>query len=173
VIQYCYLSCIPWFNDVNVLWVVTVLRWVMFSDIPHRHLISCPLRPDIFSEAPSNCVLSLRVTDLLSQRHVFGWIHLISFGKVGKVHPCTDTEALYRGRGRGIALTYHDHGTRRGWGVSVTPQLLFTPGKDPAPIVQEAGLAAGTVWTSAENLAPTGIRSPDRPARSQSLYRLR
>ena len=24
----------------------------------------------------------------------------------------------------------------------------------------------------AENLAPTGIRSPDRPARSESLYRL-
>jgi hypothetical protein len=31
----------------------------------------------------------------------------------------------------------------------------------------------GSVWTGAENLAPTGIRSPDRPARSQSLYRLR
>jgi hypothetical protein len=28
------------------------------------------------------------------------------------------------------------------------------------------------VWTGAENLAPTGIRSPDRPARSESLYRL-
>jgi hypothetical protein len=28
------------------------------------------------------------------------------------------------------------------------------------------------VWTGAENFAPTGIRSPDRPARSQSLYRL-
>jgi hypothetical protein len=27
-------------------------------------------------------------------------------------------------------------------------------------------------WTRAENLAPTGIRSPDRPARSESLYRL-
>ena len=26
--------------------------------------------------------------------------------------------------------------------------------------------------TSAENLAPTGIPSPDRPARSESLYRL-
>ena len=25
----------------------------------------------------------------------------------------------------------------------------------------------------AENLIPTGIRSPDRPARSESLYRLR
>ena len=33
--------------------------------------------------------------------------------------------------------------------------------------------APGPVWTSAENLAPpTGIRSTDRPARSQSLYRL-
>ena len=31
----------------------------------------------------------------------------------------------------------------------------------------------GPVWTGAENLAPTGIRSLDRPARSQSLYRLR
>ena len=30
-----------------------------------------------------------------------------------------------------------------------------------------------TVWTGAENLAPTGIRSPDRPAHSQSLYQLR
>ena len=28
-------------------------------------------------------------------------------------------------------------------------------------------------WIGAENLAPTGIRSPDRPVRSQSLYRLR
>jgi hypothetical protein len=50
---------------------------------------------------------------------------------------------------------------------------LFTPRKDTAPIVQEAGWAPGPVWTGAENLAPTGIRSPDRSARSQSLYRLR
>ena len=27
-------------------------------------------------------------------------------------------------------------------------------------------------WVGAESLAPTGIRSPDRPARSESLYRL-
>ena len=33
--------------------------------------------------------------------------------------------------------------------------------------------APGPAWTSAENLAPTGIRSPDRPARSESLYQLR
>ena len=38
-------------------------------------------------------------------------------------------------------------------------QLLFTPGKDLVPIVQEAGWAPGPVWTDAEKLAPTGIRS--------------
>jgi hypothetical protein len=44
----------------------------------------------------------------------------------------------------------------------------FTPGKDPVPIVQEAGWAPGPVWTGVENLAPTRIRSPDRPACSES-----
>ena len=43
------------------------------------------------------------------------------------------------------------------------------PGKDPVPIVQEAEWAPGPVWTGAENLAPNGIRFPDRPARSRSL----
>ena len=71
---------------------------------------------------------------------------------------------------RGIALLFHDHGTRRGWRISVTPRPLFTLGNDPVPIVQEAGWAPGPVWTGAENLAYTGIRSPDRPVRSQSLY---
>jgi hypothetical protein len=41
---------------------------------------------------------------------------------------CTGRTA-YRGS-RGIALPFHDHGTRRG---------LFTLGKDPVPLVQEAG----------------------------------
>jgi hypothetical protein len=44
------------------------------------------------------------------------------------------------------------------------------PGRDPVPIVQEAGWAPEPVWTGAENLAPTGIRSADRRARSESLY---
>jgi len=46
------------------------------------------------------------------------------------------------------------------------------PGKDPLPTVQEAGWAPGPVWTGAENFTSTRIRSPDRPARSESLYRL-
>ena len=48
----------------------------------------------------------------------------------------------------------------------------FTPRKDPVHIVQEAGWASEPVWIGAENLASTGIRSPDFPARSESLYRL-
>jgi len=48
----------------------------------------------------------------------------------------------------------------------------FTPEKNPVRIVQEAGWASGPVWTRVENLASTGIRSPDRPSRSESLYRL-
>jgi hypothetical protein len=52
------------------------------------------------------------------------------------------------------------------------PRPLSTLGKDPVPVVQEAGWAPGPVWTGAEILAPTGIRSSNRPARSQSLYLL-
>ena len=67
--------------------------------------------------------------------------------------------------GRGIAILFHDHGSRRGLVVSSTPPPYFTPGKDPVPIVQEAGWASGPVWTGGKTL-PTGIGSPDRPARS-------
>jgi len=49
----------------------------------------------------------------------------------------------------------------------------FTPGKDPVPIVQKVERAPAPFWAGAENLAPTGIRFPDRPAHIQSLYRLR
>ena len=31
-------------------------------------------------------------------------------------------------------------------------------------------LTPGPLWTRAENLVPTRIRSPERPARSESLY---
>ena len=58
--------------------------------------------------------------------------------------------------GRCIDLLFPDRGTRRGWVVSVTPRPLFTPGKDPVPIVQETGWAPGPIWT-AVNLAPPGF----------------
>jgi hypothetical protein len=57
-----------------------------------------------------------------------------------------------------------------GEGLTSRPGRSFNPGKEAVPIVQEEGWAPGPVWTGAESLAPTGIQSPDRPARSQSLY---
>ena len=57
-----------------------------------------------------------------------------------------------------------------GWVVKTTPRLLYARERDPVPIVQENEWATGPVWTSAESLAPTGVRFPDRPARSESLY---
>ena len=72
---------------------------------------------------------------------------------------------------RGIALLFHDRGTRRGWMVSPTPRQHFTPRKDPVPILQETRWAPGPVWTGGKSrLHRDSIL--DRPARSQSLYRL-
>ena len=83
---------------------------------------------------------------------------------------CTLVQALrlctghtgHRGS-RSIALPFHDHGTRRRWSVSVTPRPLFTLGKDPVPIVQEAGCAPGP--TGADNLAShrDSIPEPSSP----------
>ena len=55
--------------------------------------------------------------------------------------------------------------------VSSTPRPHFTPGKDPVPILQEAGWAPGPVWTGGKS-RPHRDSIPDRPARSQSLYQL-
>jgi hypothetical protein len=76
-----------------------------------------------------------------------------------KVRPMTGPEGPEGSRG--IALLVRDLGARRGWVVSTTPGRL-SPGKDPVPIVQEAGWTPGPVWTCAKNLAATGIRSPDQ-----------
>jgi len=54
-----------------------------------------------------------------------------------------------------------------GWVFNATRQPIY-PRDRTGTIVQEAGWAPMPVWTGAENLAPTGIRSPDRPARSES-----
>jgi len=60
--------------------------------------------------------------------------------------------------GRGIALLFHDCGTRRGMsGQQHGPAALYARER-PIPIVQEGGWAPGPVWR-AENLVATGIRS--------------
>ena len=71
--------------------------------------------------------------------------------------------------GRGIALFFHDRGTRRWWVVSSTPRPHFTPGKDPVPILQEVGWVPGPVWKGGKSRLHRDSIS-DRPARNQSLY---
>jgi len=60
--------------------------------------------------------------------------------------------------GTGIALLFHDHGTRRGRVVSSMHRLHFTPRKDPVPILQEAGWGPGLVWMDGKS-HPHQIRS--------------
>jgi hypothetical protein len=92
-----------------------------------------------------------------------------------KVHPCTGTEVLYR--------PYSPWGEERyssnlSWATALEgvewsasgPRPLFTPGKDHCTggwLGPKAGL------DRCEKSRPTGILSPYRPARSQSLCRLR
>jgi len=54
-------------------------------------------------------------------------------------------------------------------GVNATPRAFYLMGRDLIPIVEEAEWDPGLVWTGAESLALTGIRSPDRPAYSNFL----
>ena len=49
--------------------------------------------------------------------------------------------------------------------VSSTPRPHFTPGKDPVPILQEAGWAPGPVWTGGKS-RPHRNSIQNRPARS-------
>ena len=54
--------------------------------------------------------------------------------------------------------------------VNATPRPLYARKREHVSIVQEVGWAPGPVWTGAEYLASTGIRSTEGPARSKSLY---
>ena len=89
----------------------------------------------------------------------------------GKGHPCTGRTA-HRGS-RGIALPFHDHGTRRGEGSTARPDSTLPPGKTRYPLYRRLGGPQVRSGQVRKISLPTGIRSPDRPARSQSLYRLR
>jgi hypothetical protein len=57
--------------------------------------------------------------------------------------------------------------------LCITRTGVVCTGTDSVPIVQKAGRSTGSCWMGPENLAFTAVRSSDRPARSQSLYRLR
>ena len=84
---------------------------------------------------------------------------------------CTSRTA-HRGS-RGIAVHFHDHGTRRGKGSTSRPGRSLPPGKSRYPLYRRLAGPQGRSGQVRKISPPTGVRSPDRPARSQSLYRLR
>jgi hypothetical protein len=70
----------------------------------------------------------------------------------------------------GIHYSFLNLGARWGWVVNATLLPFYLREVEPVLIVQEAKWVSVPVWTCAENLAPTGIRSPDCPACSESPY---
>jgi hypothetical protein len=42
-------------------------------------------------------------------------------------------------------------------------------GKETVPVLKEAGWVSGPAWTGAENLDPTGIRTPNKKGREMYL----
>jgi len=104
-----------------------------------------------------------RYTNWATGPTIYIYIYVI---KWSRYRPCVAQRV-----GRGIAVLFHDRGTRRGWVVSSTPRPHFTPGKDPVPILQEAEWAPGPVWTCGKS-RPHRDSIPDRPAHNQSLYLL-
>ena len=68
--------------------------------------------------------------------------------------------------------SFFSAGARSGSIVTAMPRPLYSWERYLAHFVREAGWAPGPVWTGAEDLAPTALRSADSPACSEALYRL-
>ena len=96
-------------------------------------------------------------------------IYTVSF-LLGRFHPFTGHEGPRESSG--IALSYfiprHQKGVRGQRHAPAAPYPRERPGTHC--IGGWVGLRAGLDWCGKSR--PTGIRSPDRPARRQSLYRL-
>ena len=96
-----------------------------------------------------------------------GWGRVTSV----KVRFTLEQATKAQGGGRSVALLYFNLGA--GWWLVVnnTSWPLYLRER-PGTLCIGGWVAPGPVWTGAENLAFTGIRSPNRPSRSKSLYRL-
>jgi len=116
-------------------------------------------------------------SDLLFPKHVTTWLFKIvsvkkvKYTLVQALRLCTGRTA--HKESRGIALIFHDHGTRRGRGVSVTPRPFFYPRERAGTHCTGGWVGPRDGLDRCKKFLPIRIRSPDRPARNQSLYRLR
>jgi hypothetical protein len=86
----------------------------------------------------------------------WAWNNPVSVVKV-KVKCSRYSPVVAQMVGRGITLLFQDHSTRRGWVGSSTLRPYFTPGKEPVPILQEAGWASGPIWKGRKARPPPGF----------------
>jgi len=89
----------------------------------------------------------------------------------GGVHPGTGYEG-HGGEQRYISTLSLTLALDGGYVVKTMPWLLYPLQGGLVAIVQEAGWASGLVRVGSENLASTGIQSPDLPACRELLYSL-
>jgi hypothetical protein len=99
------------------------------------------------------------------------WLHAEGVCTRSSLVQALSLRTAHRGR-TGIALLFHDHGTRRGEGSASRPGRSLPSGKTRYPLYKRLGGSQGRSGQMRKISPPTGIRFPDRPARSQSLYRL-
>jgi hypothetical protein len=87
-----------------------------------------------------------------------------------KPHPVTGREGPYREKGYTSTLSLTS--TLDGGGVNVTPRPLY-PGKEIRyPLYRRLGGPNPLSGRVRKISPPSGIRSPELPARRESLYRL-
>jgi hypothetical protein len=97
------------------------------------------------------------------------YMFLYMVKEIGKVHPTTGHEGPigeYRYSSTLSLTSAVDGGGQR------HTLAALNPGKRPGTHFTGNWWVPGPVWTAEEIFATTGIRSSDRPARSESLYRL-
>jgi hypothetical protein len=88
----------------------------------------------------------------------------------GKGNPCNKPRRTHRVSG-GIAQLFLNHSTRRGCVVSITPRKPL-PRKRPGTLCTGGWVGPGAGLDRFGKSCLTGVRSPDLPARSESLYGL-
>ena len=128
--------------------------WYSLSTSPFLCPCHCTDAPCLFIHlSPTVLILTwnrerwctaVRNNEVIIDNHVvmFSLSHLDTMVKV----KCTLVQILrlctvrtaHRGV-RSITSPVHDHGTRRGWGVSVMPRPLFPPGKIRYPLYKRLG----------------------------------
>ena len=119
----------------------------------------------IFIIVPTNARTHVR-----THTHTYTYAHTHTVKTNCKIHPRTGREGP---EGVEVQLySFFDLGARWGWVFNTTPRPFY-PRERPGTHCIGSWVApqgrSGRVWKISP---PTGIRSPDRPARSESLYGL-